>query len=186
MEDVVVKKPKEAKLPGVEDLDPRETQEVLRRLWNRGGKVGEAVLREIEQYLRSVEVEEVAERVFSDLDLLTREDLWDRSGKTSRGYNHPADVAWEMVEEVIRPYLGEVDRYWRSGMREEAFRCCLGLLIGVYDFQMESDSSFKEWAQDDPHQAFCWVRDEWTRKVRDQGLTDQLESQLSERCPEWA
>ena len=170
---------------GVEDLDPQEAREVLRRLWQRGGKLRETIAEEMEEYLRTVDSEEVAERVFSDLDLLTREDLWDRSGRTSHGYNHPAEVAWEMVEEVIRPYLGEIERYWKVGMKEEALQCCLGTLIGIYKFQMESDSNFKEWAEDDPREAFSWVRDEWNRKYRDDALTSRLETELSESCPEW-
>lgn len=174
------------KLLGPEDLGPREAKEVLRHLWNRRGEVRETVRRAIEEWLRSVDVDEVAGRVFTDLDLLTREDLWDRSGRTSRGYNHPAEVAWEMVEEVIRPYLSEIERYSTLGMHEEAFRCCLGVLVGIYDFQMESASNFKEWAQDDAREAFGWVRGKWIRNYRDKKLTSRLESELSTRCPEWA
>lgn len=172
-------------VPDVEDLDAREAREVLRRLWNVGGATKKAVAEEIEHYLRAVDVDEVAGRVFTDLDRLTREDLFDRSGKTSHGYDHPAEVAWEMVEEIVWPYLGAVDRYWKVGTKDEAARCCLGVLIGIYDFEMESDSNFKEWAQDAPCEAFGWVRDEWSRKYRDKALSTRLQSELSERCPEW-
>jgi len=110
----------DVKAPDVEDLRPGEAREVLGPLWRRGGAIQKAVAEEIEAYLRTVDVNVVAGRVFTDLDLLTRKDLWDRSGETLHGYSHPAEVAWEMVEEVIRPYLGEIDRYWKVGMKEPA------------------------------------------------------------------
>jgi uncharacterized protein len=111
----------DAKAPAVEDLEPGEAREVLRQLCKRGGSIQNAVAEEIEACLRTVDVDVVAGGVFTDLELLTREDLWDRSGETSHGYSDPAEVAWEMVEEVIRPYMGEIDRYWKLGMKEEAF-----------------------------------------------------------------
>lgn len=169
----------------MEDLNPREAQEILLRLWDRGGSIKNAIAEEIDQYLGNVDVEEVAKRVFSDLDLLTREDLWGRSGATAHGYNDPADVAWEMVEEVIVQYLAEIDRYWQVGKKEEAIRCCLGVLAGIYDFEMQSDSNFKEWAQDDPREAFAWVHGEWIRKYRDEQLTSRLQNEIAARCPEW-
>jgi len=180
-----LKKPRNDKTLRVGDLDPHEAREVLHRLWKRGGKLEEAIAEEMEALLRSVDSEAVADRVYSNLDLLTREDLWDRSGRTSHGYNHPAEVSWEMVEETIRPYWQEVERYWKVGMKEEALRCCLGILVGLYDFQMESDSTFKEWAEDDPREAFCWIRGEWEREFKDKTRTSRLDAELSKRCPKW-
>jgi len=53
-------------------------------------KEDENIKKRIEQlaieYLEDVDVEEIADAVYFDLDLIEVEDLWDRSGSTRDGY----------------------------------------------------------------------------------------------------
>ena len=55
-----------------------------------------------------------------------------------------------MIEEVLEPFLEELDKYQRIGMNTEANRMYMGLLLGLYRFKCESTSEFKDWAPDAP------------------------------------
>jgi hypothetical protein len=66
-----------------------------------------------------------------------------------------------MVEEVIEPYLEEIKKYQKLGMNTEANRMCMGLLLGLYQFDHESRSKFKDWAPDAPGIFAETVVDAW-------------------------
>lgn len=172
--------------PSVEDLDPTEAREVLLRLWRRDGPVRVEIRAEIERYLGEIEIEDVADRVFDELNALSLEELWDRSGRSHRGYAEPAEVSWEMVQDVIDPFLSEMERYSDLGMNDQAFRCCVGVLEGLYTFEHESTSDFKKWAWDDPREAFGWVLNDWKRAYRSTEARGRMEDEVARRCPEWA
>ena len=66
-----------------------------------------------------------------------------------------------MVDEIIAPYLEELAKYQALGMNTEANRMCMGLLLGLYRFENESSSKFKEWAPDTPDIFADAVVDAW-------------------------
>jgi len=66
-----------------------------------------------------------------------------------------------MIEEVLEPFLEELDKYQRLGMNTEANRMCMGLLLGLYRFKCESTSEFKDWAPDAPNVFAETVVDAW-------------------------
>jgi hypothetical protein len=94
------------------------------------------------------DVETIAEDLSFDLEQLQVEDVWERSGQTRYGYVEPHDAANEMAREVIEPYLTDIARYQRLGMRQEAMYLCMGVVRGLYLFEHESIAKFKEWASD--------------------------------------
>jgi hypothetical protein len=94
------------------------------------------------------DVETIAEDLYFDLEQLEVEEVWDRSGQTRDGYVEPQDAANEMAQEVIEPYLTGITRYQRLGMRQEAMYLCMGILQGLYQFEHQSTSTFREWATD--------------------------------------
>jgi hypothetical protein len=66
-----------------------------------------------------------------------------------------------MMDEVLKPYLEELSKLQALGMGAQANRMCMGLLWGLYKFEHEFESEFKDWAGDAP-EAFTWtVVDAW-------------------------
>lgn len=158
---------------------------ILRRLSRRSDAVGEAVRDEILKDMLRFDPEEVSGEVLTDLELLTVEELWDRSGRTSQGYVDPNEESWVMIEEVLRPYIARIGQYQEWGRADEAREYCLAVLDGLYTYGRETKSEFKKHAQDDPQEAYGWVQDKWREGVEKVKLLDEFSAELSTRFLEW-
>jgi hypothetical protein len=55
-----------------------------------------------------------------------------------------------MIEELMEPFLEELRKYQALGMNTEANGMCMGLLLGLYLFEDESTSEFKDRAPGAP------------------------------------
>ncbi|ODS31806.1 MAG: hypothetical protein SCARUB_03054, partial [Candidatus Scalindua rubra] len=51
-------------------------------------------------------------------------------------------------------------------MAEQAKQYCMGVLKGMYEYDKESQSEFKEWATDIPPECFSYLLDEWKKKLQ--------------------
>lgn len=143
------------------------------------------------EYLRDVDIESVASQIYFALDSIEVEDLWDQSGSTSYGYVEPVDRAWEMFEESLEPFTRELNRYLDLSLHNEARDYCMGILKGIRQFDEESTSQFKDWAEDAPGGIFDRVLDDWKKACKtpehlqemeefiQQGLTDDDSSETS-------
>lgn len=93
---------------------------ILKRL----AKEDTSLLKRIEhaalEYFKEVEVEDIDDEVFWELDSLEVEDVWDQSGSTRYGYIDPYEKAWEMFEDAIEPYLDKLRKCQDLKMDEEA------------------------------------------------------------------
>ena len=172
-------------VPEVDDLRPVEAIEVLRRLSRRSDAVGDAVRQEILTEVLGFDPEEVSEEVLTDLELLTVEELWDRSGRTLQGYVDPQEESWVMIEEVLRPHVARIRQYQNWERANEAREYCFAVLAGLYAFGREATSEFKEHAQDDPQMAYGWVKDSWREGVKKITLLDDFSAEVEARFPEW-
>ena len=47
-------------------------------------------------------------------------------------------LTWLEVEEVVEPFLQKLRKYQKLGMRTQANQMCMGLLLGLYQFESES------------------------------------------------
>jgi len=173
------------KSPGIDDLTEAEALAILRRLWGSGGQTRSAIRAEIDKQLSQVVPEHVTDAVLADLDGLSVQELWNRSGPSESGYTDPADETWNMLQEALEPYVRDLERYLRLDRAEEAFLHCLGILEGLYLFGRESDTEFRTWASDDPQEAFHWVLGKWVKATADDDLRTRMEQSLLDRCPEW-
>ncbi len=158
---------------------------VLRRLSRRSDAVGEAVRDEILTDILRFDPEEVSGEVLADLELLTVEELWDRSGQTSQGYVDPNEESWLMIEEVLRPHVVRIRQYQNWGRPDEAREYCLAVLDGLYAFGREAKSEFKEHAGDDPRIAYGWIQARWREGVKKITLLDDFSAEVAARFPEW-
>lgn len=131
-------------------------------------------------------MESVAGKVVAALESLEVEDVWDRSGSNRYGYVEPSEAAGEMFEEAIQPFRDEVDQCRRLSGAGEADVVCRGILKGLYDFEEESSSEFKEWAADAPGECFGSVLDDWKKLFGQRRPVDRMTEFLETHCAKWA
>ena len=145
----------------IDHLSPTDALSILRTLASSDKQLARRIAEIATAHLSEVDPEEVAVVLYDELDALEVEEVWDRAGPKRDGYVAPSEAAYGMVEEAIDPYLEELKKYQKLGMKTEANRMCMGLLLGLYQFDHESRSKFKDWAPDAPSE-FAWaVVDAW-------------------------
>jgi hypothetical protein len=147
------------------------------------GSVVEAMARD----LRSpVDVDGLAADVHLELEMLDVEDVWERSGSHADGYTDPGDASWEMFEEALEPFLEEMKRLARLSMRQEAGFHCRGILKGIYDFEMESDTEYESWAPDAPGEFFSHTLREWRKLESSEAAIEGMLEFIVAECPKWS
>lgn len=134
----------------IAQLTPADASAILHALASSdaalAGRIAEMALARFDQ----IDVEEIAAALYDELETLEVEEVWERAGRTRHGYVETGDAAYQMIEEVLAPYLADLARYQKLGLRDEANQMCAGLLLGFYRFERESTSEFKDWAPDAP------------------------------------
>ena len=113
-----------------------------------------------DQILENVDSENIMEDVYYELNKLDVEELWDRSGKTRYGYVEPYEESWNMIDEVLEPFIDEMHKYQERAMFIEAKEHCIGIIRGIHKFR-NSSSEFLNWAVDAPEEKIISVFDEW-------------------------
>ena len=101
--------------------------------------------------LAEVDAEEIADEVFESLNSIRVEDLWDNSGKTRWGYRDTTEVAFEMIENEVLPYINKMEQFASLNMKREEKEFCKGILAGVLRYGAEGSNEFYDWAPDDPY-----------------------------------
>ncbi len=134
---------------------------ILRRLAREDQEIAKRIEQIAIEYLESADIEDVAFEVYFALDHIEVEEVWDRSGSTREEYVDPTEMAWQIFEEALEPFREELRKYQRLLMYAEAKKHCLGILEGIYKFEKESTSEYKDWAVDAPREYFEHVLKEW-------------------------
>jgi hypothetical protein len=169
----------------IDHLAPGDALAILRRLAASDAQLAVRIAETAIACLGRVEPEEVADVVYSDLDALEVEEVWDRSGKTRHGYVDTSEAADQMIREVLDPYLEEMAKYHRLGMPAEAKRMCMGLLLGLYQFEHECTSQFKDWAPDAAG-SFAWVVvDAWKKGAPGRADVKAVKAFVEEELGGW-
>jgi len=113
------------------------------------------------------------------------EDVWDQSGSTRYGYIDPVDMAWEMFEGAIEPYLDELKKHQELELDEEAKKCCMGILKAIYRFEKECESEFKDWAVDAPAENFTQIFDGWKGSCKNPKHIQEMKAFIKNHCSDW-
>lgn len=71
----------------------------------------------------------------------------------------------ELAEELLEPFLQELYRLFDLKMHQEANFYCMGILKGIYQYEEDSGSEFKDWATDVPGESFGYIIEEWKKDV---------------------
>jgi hypothetical protein len=134
----------------IDRLSPNDALAILKVLAREDKGLAARIVEIATAHLDEIDPGEVAFELYDELNTLRVEEVWDRAGPTRQGYVDPGEAAGQMVKETIEPYLEEISKYQALGMNAQANRMCMGLLLGLYKFDDESTSEFKDWAPDAP------------------------------------
>jgi hypothetical protein len=134
----------------IDHLSPTDALSVLKTLAAADEDLAQRIAEIAMAKLSQVDPEDVAVVLHDELDALEVEEVWDRAGATRYGYVEPSEAADEMMGEVLEPFLKELHKYGKLDLPVEARRLCMGLLAGLYLFEKESTTEFKDWAPDAP------------------------------------
>ena len=147
----------------LESITGSDALSILNVLAQRDEQIKTVIEKTAVEILGTVDVDEIAAAVQMELEFLQVEDVWDRAGATRDGYVDPGDAAWEMFEEALRPFREEVEKYKKLSMLKEAALYCRGVLKGIYKFDKDSSTQYKEWAVDAPGEYFAYILDDWKK-----------------------
>ncbi|MEW6242963.1 MAG: hypothetical protein AB1497_01580 [Bacillota bacterium] len=169
--------------PFLEEVSGEDALVILRRLANEDKEIAAKIEKIVKEVLSEVDSESIAEEVFWDLSRIEVEELWERSGRTRNEYIEPVEMAWTMIEETLQEYLEQFDRLQRLLMFNQAKECLLGIIMGLYMFDTDSETQFKNWAVDVPEQFAQHIISEWVKLNQD--AINDIRELLEERCPNW-
>jgi hypothetical protein len=170
----------------IKKLSAEQALEVLKRLTAKGGKIQEAVLAEARDVSSEVDLDETADEVFFVLDSIDVQDCWDRAGSSRDGYTSPDEAAVEIVEESLQPFFDQTRRYHELGMSGEEMTHCMGLILGIYRYEHESKSEFREWSVDIPLECAGDRLREWRERGQGPAFAEAMDEFIQQRCPNWA
>lgn len=170
----------------IDKISPGQALEILKRLARNSPAIRKQIENETKNVLKEIDIDEICEEVYSALDGIEVEELWDRSGPSRHGYSGPEDMAVEMMEEALEPFNKEVFRYFEMGMAHEAKLYCMGVLKGIYQYDQTSRSEFRNWAEDVPDECFGDLLAEWKKRARNENDLREMEAFISRECEKWA
>lgn len=150
----------------IDNISANDALTILNILSEEDVKIRERITRIAKEHLSGADFEDIASQVFFDLNAIEVEELWDRSGSTSYGYVEPVEMAFEMFEETIKPFLEELQKLQKLSMHEEAKNYCKGILKGIAQFENESKTEYADWAEDVPRDCCSMVFEEWKKNCK--------------------
>jgi len=170
----------------INKISPREALEILRHLAKLDKETKNRIIEIAEDLFKDIDVDEIGEHVFYALDEIDVQDLWDNSGAKSNGYISTEKMAFEMVEEQLKPFYQELFRLCELNMVQEAMHHLMGVLKGLYRYVNDSESEFKDWATDIPEECFSYLIEEWKKRCNRKGQVKEMKLFLKKECHKWS
>jgi hypothetical protein len=91
----------------------------------------------------------VAEEVEDALKGLDIEELNTRAGyRPGRGYVHEAEAADEILDEMLQPFLDDLQRRAHLGLGSAAVELAVGILLGLYNCRHGDSETLLEYSPD--------------------------------------
>ncbi len=170
----------------ISKLTGEQALQIVARLGRKDSKLREAVLAEAMNVLTEIDLDEIADEVTAVLDFIDVQDCWDRSGSSRDDYTSPDEAAAEIIEEELQPFVDQVKRYHEMGLPEQETAYCQGVILGLYRYEHESESEFRQWCVDIPAEFGDFVLNEWRKRNPDEARINAMQEFIRTRCPEWA
>lgn len=166
-------------------ITPEHALSILRTLINDDEKIAIRIKQIITKLICDVDYAETAGEVLAVLDSIEVEDFWDRSGSTREGYIEPYEMADEMIEEALSSFLDQLKEYKALSMENESKLFFMGILRGLYLFDKESNTQFREWAEDVSSSVFESLLIEWKKECKNREHLNDMKYFIKENCAEW-
>ena len=163
-------------------ISPDEALEILKILAKNDKQIKRKILDIAENMIKDVDYESISDDVFWALDAIDVHDLWNSSGPTADGYISTDEMAYEMISNVLSPFQKEVFRFMDIGLTQEAKLYCMGVLKGIYMYNYDSNSEFKDWAADIPGECFRSLFDKWKNRNKKKSDTKEMIEFLKGEC----
>jgi hypothetical protein len=170
----------------IEKLTAEQALKIVERLCRKEGKIREAAIAEAMNVLIEINSHDTAEEVFDVLNSIDVQDCWDRSGRSRHGYTSPDEAAVEIVEEALQPFFDQAERYHELGMPDQEAIYCMGVIFGIYRYDRETISEFRQWCEDIPGECAGFLLDRWRARNREKGGLSAMYEFIHKHCPEWA
>ena len=154
----------------IEALSREASTKILHELY-KDGDLAKRISVMARAALSEVEADLIADEVFRSLNSIDVEELWDNSGKTRYGYQEPTDVAFEMIEDEVRPHIRKMEQYGSLGMKKEEKEYCKGIIIGLLRYGESGNNEFRDWCPDDP----CTVAENIIYNWKNDHTTEEIE-----------
>ena len=175
----------------LEQISPEKALEILNILAQEDEKIAAKIEQIFQESLTDtdididIDIDEIAQSVCWNLELLEVQEVWDNAGSTRYGYVDPNELAWEMFDEAIQPFLEQCQQYQNMSMPQEAKYYCMGILKGLYLFEIESKSEFKHWSMDAGHDNFTPLLDDCKKTCNNSEELKEMDEFIQENCPRW-
>lgn len=165
---------KESQRQGILDnITPEEALEVLNALIKDDANLAKQVEQLFCENIRQIDLVDIADDLLMDLENFDVEEIWD-------GDEDPEDTAMMMVENAVEPYLEKILRYHSFGMLREEMLYCMGVISALYQFGNESETEFRDWAEDVSLSVAFDILSEWQGRCKDAQLNELMEFFMSE------
>jgi hypothetical protein len=158
---ILLKRPEMKKF--IQGLNTDEKAQVVGRLLDNSPDLTKTIYDAAMGVVVGVDSNGIEKDVFSELDRLDLDDMSGRSGRTKYGYVDPHDAAWEMFEEALDPFIDEMKKNQKRTLPAVAKAYCIGIINGLWRYENESRSDFKDWVIDAPGEYVQTVFDEWKK-----------------------
>lgn len=95
--------------------------------------------------LRDVDRQDVSREVVDiNLDVEFTE-IGARMGRVPGGYVDEHEARWQMLEELLDPFLEDIARRWRLGFENAAIELAVGVLHGLYELREADEHTLIGW-----------------------------------------
>lgn len=171
----------------INNISPDEALIILKKLANQNKDIKDKIIRLAESLMTDIDSEGIADEVYDALDTINVHDLWDTAGPDSYGdYYGPDEVAYDMIKDTLEPFNKELFRLCDLKKSKEAADYCMGILSGLYQYQQDSTSEFKDWATDMPGELFRSIQSEFTKRCSAKRQIKKVQDFITTECPKWA
>lgn len=159
----------------LDQINPEEALKILTILAKEDQDLEKKIEAIFLDLIGKVDIEEVADDVYFDLEFLDIDDVYEKSGSSRYGYTAPGEAAYSMIEEALEPYLEKMEQFHSLSMFREEMHYCMGVISGLYQFQNEASTEFKNEALDDIGDFADCILKEWTKSCKSSELRAEME-----------
>lgn len=90
-----------------------------------------------------------------------------------------------MFEEALEPFIEGLGKFRNLSMNAEAKTYCMAILKGIFRYEKESSSEFKDWAVDAPGENFRSILTDFQKEQDDPEVNTEMEDFVKRNFPGW-